>query len=327
MESATVSLTAYAKRRALAAVPLLTGVLVATFFLIHAAPGDPVAILAGEHTTPEHQAFIREQFGLDRPLLHRLWFYLTRVVQGDLGYSYASGRPVRSEIGARLLPTVLLVVSALLFSTVGGVCLGVVASRRPTAILDLATSVSCSVFHAIPVFWLGQLLLLGLALALDLFPAQGMISVRYELRGVPYLVDLLHHLALPAMTLGLHHLALIARVTRASMVEVLGADFIRTARAKGLRDGLVLGKHALKNALVPVVNVIGNQLGGLFAGAALTETVFGWPGLGRLLLDAALTRDYPLLVGLFLLIAAGGVVANLLVDIACAYLDPRITYR
>ncbi len=327
MESEAISLVAYAGRRALAVIPLLAGVLLLAFVLIQVAPGDPVSILAGEHTTPEHQAFIRERFGLDRPPLERLFFYVTRIAQGDFGDSYASGRPVIAEIGERIPPTLLLLVSALLLSSVVGVILGVLASRRPTSALDVVTSVSCVVFYSVPVFWLGQLFLLSLALSLGLFPVQGMVSLRQELSGFPYLIDLLHHLALPATTLTLHHLALTLRVTRASMAEVLGEEFIRTARAKGLNEGLVLGKHALRNALVPVVNVVGTQLGVLFAGAVLTETVFAWPGLGRLLFDAALTRDYPLLLGIFLLISAGVVVANLLSDLACACLDPRVKYR
>lgn len=327
MESEAISLAAYAGRRALSVIPLLAGVLLLTFVLIHVAPGDPVSILAGEHTTPEHQAFIRERFGLDRPPLERLFFYVTRIAQGDLGDSYASGRPVIAEIGERIPPTFLLLVSALLLSSVVGLILGVLASRRPASALDVATSVSCVVFYSIPVFWLGQLFLLSLALSLDLFPVQGMVSLRHEIRGFPYLFDLLHHLALPATTLALHHLALTSRVTRASMVEVLGEEFIRTARAKGLNEGVVLMKHALRNAMVPVVNVVGTQLGVLFAGAVLTETVFAWPGLGRLLFDAALTRDYPLLLGIFLLISAGVIVANLLSDLVCACLDPRVKYR
>ncbi len=327
MEPKPIPLTPYAGRRTLAAIPLMAGVLILTFVLIHVAPGDPVAILAGEHTTPEHQAFIRQQFGLDRPPLQRFWFYVTRAARGDLGFSYASGRPVITEIGARLPPTVLLVASALVFSAVGGILLGVLAARRPAAPVDVMTSVGCIVFHAVPVFWLGQLLLISLALTLDLFPVQGMTSVRQEFGGLRYLVDVLHHLALPAITLGTHHVALISRVTRASMIEVLGEDFIRTARAKGIPEGRVLGKHALRNALVPVITVLGAQLGGLFAGAVLTETVFGWPGLGRLLFDAALTRDYPLLLGMFLLICTGVIVANFLADLACASIDPRIKYR
>jgi peptide/nickel transport system permease protein len=327
MVSENISLIVYAGRRALAAIPLFAGVLLVTFVLIDRAPGDPVSILAGEHTTPEHQAFIRERFGLDRPPLERLFFYVTRIAQGDFGYSYASGRPVIAEIAGRMPSTALLVVTALLLSALGGVMLGVLTSCRPGSTLDAVTSACYVVFHSIPVFWLGQLLLLCMALSLDLFPVQGMISVRQELTGFPYLLDLLHHLALPAITLALHHLALIARVTRAGLVEVLGEEFIRTARAKGLREGLVLVKHALRNALVPVVNVVGTELGVLFAGAVLTKTVFGRPGLGRHLFDAALSRDYPLLLGMFLLITAGVVVANLLSDLICACFDPRVKYR
>lgn len=166
-----------------------------------------------------------------------------------------------------------------------------------------------------------------MALGLDLFPVQGMVFVRHDLSGLPYFFDLLHHLTLPALTLGLHHVALIARVTRASMIEVLGEEFIRTARAKGIHESLVLSKHALANALTPVVNVVGTQLAVLFAGAVLTETVFGWPGLGRLLFDAALIRGYPLLLGIFLLMTLGVIVANLLADLVCACLDPRVKYR
>jgi peptide/nickel transport system permease protein len=327
MNDKSVALSVYARRRALLAIPLLLGVLIVSFVLAEIAPGDPVSILAGEHTTPEHQAFIRVQLGLDRPLWERVWLYLTRIVHGDLGSSYASGRPVVAEIGERMLPTVLLIVSAVLFSAICGVLLGVLASCRPASPLDIATSACCLILHSIPVFWLGQLLLLCMALGLDFFPSQGMVSVRQDLRGWAYLLDLFHHLALPALTLGLHHVAIIARVTRASMVEVLGEEFILTSRAKGISETWVLGKHALGNALIPVVNVVGTQLAGLFAGALLTETVFDWPGLGRLLFDAALIRDYPLLLGIFLLTTVGAIVANLLTDLMCSCLDPRITYQ
>jgi peptide/nickel transport system permease protein len=325
MNAKIISLTRYAGGRALLAIPLLIGVLIVSFGLIEMAPGDPGSILAGEHTTAAHQAFIRAQFGLDRPLWQRFWVYLACIVQGNLGSSYASGRPVVAEIGERILPTMLLLGNAVSFSAVSGMLLGVLASSRPASPVDLTISVCCLVLHSIPVFWLGQLLLLCMALGFGVFPAQGMVSVREDLRGWAYLLDLLLHLALPALTLGLHHVALIARVTRASMIEIVGEEFVRTARAKGISEAWVLGKHALGNALIPVVHVVGTQLAVLFTGALLTETVFGWPGLGRLLFDAVLIRDYPLLLGIFVLTTAEVVVANLLADVVGSCLDPRVS--
>jgi peptide/nickel transport system permease protein len=326
VSEASPSLARYLVRRLLQAAPLVFGVLVLTFGLIQLAPGDPIYVLAGEGGDEAYYAEMRARYGLDRPLAEQLGRYVLAVLRGDFGYSFSYKQPVFTVILGRLPATLLLMGSALLFSTSVGLLLGIAAALRPHGALNQAVSVLTLVAAAMPVFWLGQLLIILFAVRLDWFPVQGMVSVRERYTGLRHVLDVLHHLVLPALTLGLLQLALMTRLTRTSLRTVLDEDFVRTARAKGLRERMVVLRHALRNALLPVVTILGGQIGVILTGAALTETIFAWPGLGRLLLDATLNRDYPLLMAIFMLVASCVVVVNIITDLIYTLLDPRVRY-
>jgi peptide/nickel transport system permease protein len=270
---------------------------------------------------------LTSDLGLDQPVYVQLFRYLAQVATGNLGYSFRSNAPVVDLILDRLPATLLLTGSQLFFSVVLGVTLGVVSARRPNSLLDNSITVFSLASFAIPVFWLGQLLILGFGYHLNWFPIQGMINLRAGYSGFPYALDVAYHMVLPVLTLTLFHLALILRLTRGSMLEVIVQDYIRVARAKGLSENTVMMKHALRNALLPVVTVIGLEFRTLIAGAVLTETVFAWPGLGRLTFDAIHARDYPLLMGMFIFVSILVIVGNLITDLLYSVLDPRIRYQ
>ncbi len=315
----------YISRRLLHLGPLLLGMLVLGFAIIQLAPGDPVQVLVGDYPAPpDYVRQVRERFGLDQPRWIQFARYVAQVLRGNLGYSFFYNEPVLDLLASRLPATVLLMGSALGISSIAGIGLGIACGRRPGSAADHALLVVGLVGYSLPVFWLGQLLLMGLALKLDLFPTQGMRGVLFGVGFVGRALDVLHHLALPALTLGTRYLALNVRLMRTSLVEVGGQDYLRTARAKGLSERVVIYKHALRNALLPVVTMMGLNVGHLVAGAVLTETVFAWPGLGRLIFDAILHRDYPVMLGGLLVVSACVVVGNLLADLAYAVIDPRI---
>lgn len=320
-------MTSYVLRRLLQMAPMLVGIAVVSFLVIHLAPGDPIVALAGEYGDAAYYEFMRAKFGLDRSIGEQLVIYLANILRGDLGLSYAYGQPVTQVILARLPATLLLMGTALILSSVIGVVLGVFAARRRYSVGDVSISTLCLAGYAIPVFWLAQMLILLLALRLDWLPVQGMTTARHRYEGLEYGWDVARHMILPVAALTIQELALITRLTRTNVLEVLDQDFIRTARAKGLRESQVLRTHALRNALLPVVTVVGGRVGFMFAGAVLTETVFAWPGIGRLMMAAILNRDFPILMGLFLLISVAVLIVNLLTDLAYAFLDPRIRYR
>lgn len=322
----SANLSRYILRRILQAVPLLLGVLVVNFVLIHLAPGDPIYLLAGEGGDPAYFAAMRAKYGLDRPLPTQLGLYLLGTAQGDFGVSFAYTRPVFEVILSRLPPTLLLMGVSLALSTFIGIWLGLIAGRTARSGVDRAVLVATLIGYGMPAFWLGQLLVLLFAVRLGWFPIQGMVDARQDHQGVARLADILRHLVLPAATLSLLHLALITRLTRTGLREELSKDYARTARAKGLSSAQVANRHALRNALLPVVTVVGNDIGTLFTGAVLTEIIFAWPGLGRLLYDATLNRDYPLLMGIFLLVGTSVIVANIVTDVAYTFFDPRVTY-
>ena len=317
-------MTRYLVRRLLQAVPLLFGVLALTFVLVHLAPGDPVRILAGDGGDPSYYAAMREKFGLDRPLPEQLVIYLGSALHGDFGYSYVQRRPVFDVIADRIPATALLMLTALVVSTVAGLWLGTVAARRADQRPDQAITIATLVGGATPAFWLGQVLVLVFAAGLGWLPVQGMTSARGIAPGLDAAVDLLRHLVLPVATLGFLQLALITRITRNGLIEVLREEYIRTAYAKGLSPATVVRRHALRNVLLPVVTIVGSHFGTLLTGAVLTEIIFAWPGLGRLLFDATTSRDYPLLMAMFLVASLSVIVANLLTDIAYTALDPRV---
>ncbi len=317
----------YLLRRMLQAVPVVLGVLVITFVLIHIAPGDPIQILAGEGGDADYYARMHAYYGLDRSLPEQFVRYAFAVFHGDFGYSFSYQQPVYSVILSRLPATLLLMGTALVVSTTLGLLLGVLAARRPHTPLDYGITATTLAGYSMPVFWLGQLLVIVFAVWLRWFPVQGISSVRESYTGLEAVGDVLHHLVLPAISLGMLQLAVTSRLTRTSLREVLSEDFVRTARAKGLSERVVLTRHALRNALLPVVTVVGGHIGTMLTGAALTEVIFAWPGLGRLLLDATLNRDYPLLMAIFIMVSMTVVVANLLTDLAYAWLDPRVRYN
>lgn len=316
--------TRFVSRRILQSVWLILLLITLNFTLIHLAPGDPVYLLAGQSGDEQYFEFVRAKFGLDQPLPVQLGRYLASVARGDLGFSLAYQQPVTSLVFSRVPATLLLLLTALLLSTTTGVWLGVEAARRAHSLFDRAVTTLAAVSDAIPSFCVGQIALLVFAAGLDLFPAQGMFSVNQELAGLTRWLDVLNHLALPAATLALVQVALIVRLTRTQMTQVLQEEFITAARARGLGERRIAYRHALRNASLPVITVVGNEFGMILSGAVLVETVFAWPGLGRLMIDAIALRDYPVLLGLALLVSVGVVVANLLTDIVYSLLDPRI---
>lgn len=317
----------YVGRRILQAIPLLLAILVLTFVLVHLAPGDPVTIFAGESGDAAYYAEMRARFGLDRPIHEQLGVYLLNVLRGDFGFSYAHRRPALEIIADRIPATLLLMLTALTLSTAAGLWLGAQAARRADRPADHAITVGTLVAGATPAFWLGQVLVIVFAAGLGWFPVQGMSSPRGVAPGLPQLLDLLHHLVLPATTLGLLQLALVTRVTRAGLREVLTEEYIRTAQAKGVAPGTVLRRHALPNAILPVVTVVGGHFGTMLTGAVLTEIIFAWPGLGRLLYDATLARDHPLLIATFFVASLSVILANLATDLTYGVLDPRVRLR
>ena len=316
---------AYVARRCLQAIPLLLGVIVANFLIVQLAPGDPIQVLVGDYPAPpEYVAQMAEALGLDKPVTTQLWRYLGRVVRGDLGFSFVFQRPVAALLLDRLAATLLLMLAAIAAAAVVGTGLGILAARRPYSAVDALTTAGSLCGYSIPVFWLGQMLIVVLAIRLDWFPAQGMQSLREVRTGLGAWADVAHHLALPALALMTRYVALYARLTRSSLIEVLDEDYVRTARAKGQGETWVLFRHALRNALLPVVTIFGLNFGQVMAGSVLTETVFAWPGIGRLMFDSILARDYPVLLGGFIVVSAVILLANLLTDLAYGLLDPRV---
>lgn len=317
----------YTARRLVQIVPAVGGILVAGFLLIQLAPGDPVLALAGEHGDAAYYAAMREKYGLDQPLPVQFAAFASNAVRGDLGISYVHGRSAMSVIWDRLGATALLAVSALMLSTIVGMAAGVLAAIRAGRVTDaLVSGVSLSLYAA-PVFWVGQLSLLLFSLRLGWFPSHGMFSATPPSGAFASVVDLLHHLALPALVLASQEVAAVARLTRIGLVEEFGTDHIRTARAKGVGEVGVVFRHAMRRAMGPVVTVIGARIGYILSGAVVVEIVFGWPGIGRLLLSAMQTRDGPILLGIFFVVAVSVVLANLITDLAYGRLDPRIRYN
>ena len=316
----------YAASRLLQGLALVLAVVVLNFVLVHAAPGDPVETIAGASggMSPELMAELRTQYGLDRPLPVQLGVYLGKVLRGDLGYSYFFNLPVTQMIAERVPATLLLVLSSVLLAFIVGTALGVLSSRRPNGLLSQFITVLSLVGFAAPVFWIGIMLVILLASVFPILPVAGMRSIDATGGGLADVLDVAHHLVLPTITLSLVYLAQYSRLARSSMLDVLGSDFIRTARAKGLAERVVLYKHALRNALLPVVTVLGLQFGNVLAGAILVETVFNWPGLGRLAFDSVLRRDYPTILGVLLFSSIVVVVMNLVTDLCYRLIDPRI---
>lgn len=321
-----MTLRRYVGWRLLQVVPTCVGIVLLGFLLVQLAPGDPVLALAGDSGDAEYYAFMREKFGLDRSLPTQLLTYAANIFKGDLGISYVQGRPALLAIWERLPATLLLTFSALLLSTVVGLLVGVFGAARRGTVADQTLNGLTLGLYAAPVFWLGQVAILGLSLRLGWFPVQGMTSARENSTGLAAIVDVAHHLALPALVLAGQQLAAVSRLTRSGVSEELRSDHVRTAWAKGLGEPAVVVRHALRRPLLPVVTVIGGRVGHLVAGTVVIETVFGWPGIGRLLVSSMQARDMPIILGIFLFVAFAVVLANLLTDLAYAWLDPRIRF-
>jgi peptide/nickel transport system permease protein len=311
---------AYIVRRLLATIPVMAIVALFVFSLLYIAPGDPAAVIAGDQATPADVERIRQNLGLDRPFLVQFWDWLSRLMQADLGRSIFTNLPVTTMIAQRVEPTLSLMAVTLVLSVVVAVPLGVLAAWKAGSLFDRAIMAFAVFGFSVPVFVVGYLLAFVFALQLEWLPVQGYTPIA---RGFwPWLENLI----LPSIALGCVYIALIARITRASMLEVLAQDYIRTARAKGLGQGTILFLHALKNASVPIVTVIGIGIALLIGGAVVTESVFAIPGLGRLTVDAILRRDYPVIQGVVLLFSFVYVLVNLAIDLVYTVLDPRIRY-
>lgn len=350
-------MTRYLIRRLISVLPTLVGVTIVIFMFLRLIPGDPAVAMLGEHAATENVERIREQLGLNRPLFldrealaegdlpkflnSQYLLYLARLFQGDLGDSIHRRIPVAETLSERFPATAELALISILIGAVVGVVAGIVSAARRNSVLDTTTMLGSLAGVSMPIYWLGLMLIMLFAVALKWLPAGGRLDPAVELETVTNfylidsiltgnmeaLVDVLKHLALPAIALATHPMSIIARMTRSSMLEVLQEDYVRTAHAKGLRERAVLFRHALKNAFLPVITIIGLQTGVLLAGAILTETIFSWPGIGKWVYDAILARDYPIVQGGTLVIAVIFVGANLLVDLSYAFLDPRIHYE
>jgi len=322
-------------------IPVLLGVSVVIFVLIRLTPGDPARIMAGEHADQQTVEEIREKWGLNKPLPEQYFIWLKEALQGNLGRSITTREFVVSEILERFPNTLELTLTAMIIAIVVGVIAGVISATKQYSIFDYSSMVGALFGISMPVFWLGLMLMFVFGLLLDWFPIAGRLDVNITLKRIthfyvidsllagnwPALKDVLAHLVLPSIALATIPMAMIARMTRSSMLEVIRQDHIRTQRAKGLPERTVVYKHALKNALIPIVTVIGLNFGLLLQGAILTETVFSWPGLGRYAVQAVYARDYPAIQGSVLFIAGTFVIVNLITDIIYAYVNPKIRYR
>ncbi|MBL8702240.1 MAG: ABC transporter permease [Alphaproteobacteria bacterium] len=305
---------------------VLVGIVLLNFLMIRLAPGDPAAVMAGEAGASDETYVrqLRQQFGLDQPLPVQLWKYAANIAQLDLGHSYRQQRPVAEILGEKLGPTLMLTGTAFLVSLVLGVALGILAARKAGRWSDSLITVLALFFYAMPLFWVGLMGIVLFSVTLGWLPAFGMRSVGLRLTGFEAALDVARHLVLPATTLALFHLASYARMMRASIVEVQDLDFVRTARAKGVPESRILRVHVLRNALLPVVTIAGVKAGYLIGGSIVVETVFAWPGIGRVAYEAVLQRDYNVLLGVFLVTSAMVIAFNLITDLVYTVVDPRI---
>jgi peptide/nickel transport system permease protein len=330
----------YVVKRVLMVIPVMIGVSIIVFSLMRVFSPDPAPIVLGQHATQAAITTWRHANGLDAPVVTQYLTYVKGALHGDLGVSFYSKTPVAAEIGARFPATIELAVAAIIFASVVGILLGVVAAVKKNSIFDAAGSLFALIGVSIPIFWLGILFIMFFSGFLHWLPSGGRINVLLEPNRVTgfYLIDsamqnnwdgfkdALTHLIMPALALGMYSMAIITRMTRSTMLDTLGQDYIRTARAKGISETKVIGKHALRNSLIPVTTVVGLQFGALLGGALLTESVFSWPGIGKFTVDSILKSDFPIVQGIVLLVAVIFVTVNLLADLTYAFLDPRIKY-
>ncbi|MBL0703568.1 MAG: ABC transporter permease [Sulfurospirillum sp.] len=328
----------YVIKRLLWAIPTLLGVSILVFSMIHLAPGDPALLMLGEHANKESVDALREQMGLNKPLLEQYYLFVSNAVQGDFGISTLSGEPVIDEFLERFPATVELSIVALIFAIIIGLFAGIISAVKRYSLFDYVSMTTALAGVSMPVFWLGLMLIYFFSIELGWLPVSGRLGYEFDIDKVTgfYLIDSIlmkdyeafwnacKHLVLPALALGTIPMAIIARMTRASMIEVMKEDYVRTAKAKGCTQGQVILIHALKNALMPVITVIGLMVGTLFAGAILTETTFSWPGIGKWLINAVNQRDFPIIQSTTLIIATIFIVINLIVDLLYAVINPKI---
>lgn len=328
----------YIIKRLLWAIPTLLGVSILVFSMVHLAPGDPALVMLGEHASKESVEALREQMGLNKPLLDQYIMFVSNAVQGDFGISMTSGEPVIDEFMERFPATVELALVAMFFAVIAGLFAGIISAVKRYSIFDYTAMGTALAGVSMPVFWLGLMLIYFFSVELAWLPVSGRLGYEFDIDEVTGLFlidailmddyeafwDALKHLILPAIALGTIPMAIIARMTRASMIEVLKEEYIRTAKAKGCSKTQVIMIHALKNALLPVLTVIGLMIGTLFAGAILTETTFSWPGIGKWLVNAVYQRDFPIIQSTTLIIASMFVIVNLIVDVLYAVVNPKI---
>lgn len=313
---------------------LLTGLLTVlfclafNFALIRLAPGDPVKIMAGiDNPNPEMIAVLTEKYGLDKSIPEQFLVYLKQLAHFDLGHSYLNNRPVIEIIKQKIVPSFMLTLAAVLSSVIIGTLLGVVAARKNGELFDRLMCSVAYVFDSLPSFWLGLMMILIFASTLKLFPTSGMFNVRTQYTGWAYVLDVLHHLALPVCTLILVQIPYYFRIARSSVIQIMADDFIMTYRAAGMDESKIFFRYVLKNAIIPTVTVFGMSLAFMITGSTLVETVFAWPGIGRVLLDSIYQRDYPVLSGIYLMLSVSVAVMMILVDLVYAWIDPRIRYE
>lgn len=296
--------------------------IIINFTILHLAPGDPAHVMGGERDVPpEYYVALREKMGLDKPIWQQLLIYMGNILKGDLGYSWINKRPVLDVIFERFPATILLMGTSVILAIVLGTLIGVLSSSRPYSKIDNVNTVMSLVGYSIPNFWLGVMLIIVFGVWLRWLPISGMTSLTTEKN---YIIDVISHMILPAACLTTQNIGYYVRLSRTSMLEVLRLDYITTARAKGCKERTVLVKHALRNALLPIVTSAGFELGFVIAGSSVTETVFGWPGVGMLMVRSIYYRDYPVLLGIFLIISLFVTITNFITDVSYAYLDPRI---
>ncbi len=315
-------------QRIVKGVIVLFAIVVLNFFLIRLAPGDPAVVMAGEAGASDQifVAQLREKFGLDRPLPEQLFRYVKGIASFDLGFSFRQQMPVSKLIMDRLPATLLLTLTAFAISLLFGISFGVLAARFAGTWADTAITVLALVFYATPLFWIALMAILLFSVTMDWLPSFGYETVGANYTGLAHVIDVGAHLIMPAATIGLFFMATYTRMTRASMLEVNRLDFVKTARAKGLTNNVIQRRHVLRNALLPVVTLAGVHSGTLIGGAVLTETVFAWPGIGRLMYEALLQRDYNLLLGVFVVCSAMVLIFNLMTDLVYRLVDPRIEF-
>ena len=316
----------YLVKRSIQIIPVVFGILIISFLMIHMAPGDAVYMFIGESgADPEFEAAIRTRLGLDKSLFEQFILYIKGIFSGDLGRSFVLNEDVSKIIFDRAIPTIILMLSSISFGAIFGILIGVYAASKPYSMRDNISMVIALFLYSLPNFWLGQMLIIVFSVNWGLLPVSGMESM--ILGDKSFLFDRFTHLLLPTITLGSTLAAFVMRFVRSSMIDVLGQDYILTAKSKGLSERKIFFKHALKNALLPVITYIGLRLGYMLSGAVVIESVFGWPGLGLLMLDALFERDYPIIMGLFIVISLSVTIITFIVDILYTYLDPRIRLK